>query len=162
MSYDSANPPLVIPNYPFPKEGFVVANLLIVSDLARSRDFYSKVFDGVVVRDGSPTMIRIANTWLILNTGGGPTDDKPTVTAAVSPNVDVLTSALNFRVANIKACYQLWKSRGAEFVTEPKDHASEIRCYLRDPDGNLIEVGQSTNVTGLTSLQRTSCSLRLA
>jgi lactoylglutathione lyase len=30
------------------------------------------------------------------------------------------------------------------FLTPPKDHGREIRCYMRDPDGHLIEVGQTT------------------
>lgn len=51
---------------------------------------------------------------------------------------------MNIRVAGIQACYELWKSRGAEFITEPIPKAREIRCYIRDPDGYIIEVGQST------------------
>ena len=34
--------------------------------------------------------------------------------------------------------------QGAEFLTEPKNHALEIHCYIRDPDGYIIEVGQTT------------------
>ena len=48
------------------------------------------------------------------------------------------------RVADIWTCYNEWQSRGAEFITEPKDHGVEIRCYMRDPDGYIIEVGQTT------------------
>jgi predicted enzyme related to lactoylglutathione lyase len=51
---------------------------------------------------------------------------------------------LNLRVADIRARYDQWRSRGAEFLTPPLDRGSELRCYLRDPDGYLIEVGQST------------------
>ena len=43
-----------------------------------------------------------------------------------------------------------WPYRGkglaAEFVTPPIDRGAEIRCYVRDPDGYLIEVGQSTGL----------------
>jgi hypothetical protein len=56
----------------------------------------------------------------------------------------VLSSFLNLRVNDIATCYALWRSRGAEFITEPKRHATELRCYMRDPDGYLIEVGQTT------------------
>jgi lactoylglutathione lyase len=52
------------------------------------------------------------------------------------------------RVADIAAAYAEWSAKGAEFLTEPKDHGREIRAYIRDPDGHLIEVGQ---VTGLLS-----------
>jgi catechol 2,3-dioxygenase-like lactoylglutathione lyase family enzyme len=79
---------------------------------------------------------------MILNVGGGPTSDKPTVTLSV-PDPNHINSFMNFRVADIQACYELWKSRGAEFITEPKDKYGETRCYIRDPDGYIIEVGQS-------------------
>jgi catechol 2,3-dioxygenase-like lactoylglutathione lyase family enzyme len=141
---NSANPPLLKPDFPAPTEGFVVTTLLIVGDVARSRAFYERVFGAVTVREGEPAMLRIANSWLIINSGGGPTDDKPAVTAAPPKSSDTLTMALNLRVADVQACYDLWRSRGAEFLTEPKVHTGETRCYIRDPDGYLIEVGQMT------------------
>jgi hypothetical protein len=90
--------------------------------------------------------IQIANTWLIVNVGGGPTPDKPTVTLSVT-DPHKISSFMNIRVADIQACYELWKSRGAEFITEPIPKYGEIRCYIRDPDGYIIEVGQSTDLT---------------
>jgi lactoylglutathione lyase len=47
------------------------------------------------------------------------------------------------RVADIWGYYEEWKKRGAGFLTEPKEHKLEVRCYIRDPDGYLIEVGQT-------------------
>ncbi|HZA26450.1 MAG TPA: VOC family protein, partial [Actinomycetota bacterium] len=47
-------------------------------------------------------------------------------------------------VADVHAVYEDWKGKGAEFLTPPQDRGGEIRCYIRDPDGHLIEVGQST------------------
>jgi catechol 2,3-dioxygenase-like lactoylglutathione lyase family enzyme len=79
------------------------------------------------------------------NVGGGPTPDKPTVTLSV-PDPNHINSFMNIRVADIQACYKLWKSRGAEFITEPIPKYGEIRCYIRDPDGYIIEVGQSTDL----------------
>ena len=131
-----------------PREGFTVAHFLTVADLKRSADFYKTVFDGEIVSMGdgnAPPYIKIANTWLIINVGGGPTPDKPTVTLAV-PDPDKISSFMNIRVADIQACYELWKARGAEFLTEPIPKYGEIRCYIRDPDGYIIEVGQSTDV----------------
>jgi Glyoxalase/Bleomycin resistance protein/Dioxygenase superfamily len=94
--------------------------------------------------DGNaPPYIKVANTWLILNVGGGPTPDKPTVTLSPPPDPNHFSSFMNIRVADIQACYKLWKSRGAEFLTEPLDKYGETRCYIRDPDGYIIEVGQS-------------------
>ena len=91
---------------------------------------------------GAPGYIQIANTWLIVNVGGGPTPDKPSVTLSVPADPDSVNSFMNIRVADIQACYELWRSRGAEFITEPMDKYGETRCYIRDPDGYIIEVGQ--------------------
>ncbi len=131
---------------PAPSEGLVVTHLLIVADQDRSREFYRRVMNAEVVRERDPVMLRLSNSWLILNNGGGPTDDKPNVIAAPPQSAHVLTSALNIRVADVAAIYREWRARGADFLTEPKDHGSEIRCYLKDPDGHLIEVGQSTGI----------------
>ena len=130
-----------------PHEGFTVAHFLTVADIERSVKFYEKVFGGEVVsrgdEKGAPPYIKIANTWLIVNVGGGPTPDKPTVTLRPPPDPDEISSFMNIRVADIQACYELWRSRGATFLTEPIDKYGETRCYIRDPDGYIIEVGQS-------------------
>ena len=130
-----------------PLEGFSVAYFLTVADIERSARFYETVFGGRVLSrgdsSGAPGYIQIANAWLIINVGGGPTPDKPTVTLSVPPDPDAFSSFMNFRVADIHACYESWRQRGAEFITEPKDKYGETRCYIRDPDGYIIEVGQS-------------------
>ena len=130
-----------------PQDGFTVAHFLVVADIERSARFYEKIFGGRILSkgdsSGAPGYIQIANTWLIVNVGGGPTPDKPTVTLSIPPNPDAVSSFMNIRVADIHACYELWKSRGAEFITGPKDKYGETRCYIRDPDGYIIEVGQS-------------------
>src|SRR5229473_1138639 len=126
-----------------PKEGFVLTHFLTVADVQRSAEFYLRILGGTLVRSGEPTIIHIANSWLILNVGGGPTDDKPTVTLAPPTDPDHASAFLNIRVADIGAAYAEWSAKGAEFLTEPKDHGREIRAYIRDPDGHLIEVGQT-------------------
>jgi len=125
-----------------PREGFVLTHFFTVADVSRAADFYERVLGGEVVRRGEPTIIRLANSWIIVNVGGGPTDDKPTVTLRPPGDPNTANSFMNIRVADVWQCYQEWSSRGAKFLTEPKDHGSEIRCYMRDPDGYLIEVGQ--------------------
>jgi hypothetical protein len=94
-----------------------------------------------------PSAVDTGHPWLIVNVGGGPTPDKPTVTLSVLADPDKISSFMNIRVADIQACYELWRSRGAEFITEPIPKYGEIRCYIRDPDGYIIEVGQSTDLT---------------
>ena len=126
-----------------PTEGFVLTHFLVVTDQDRSRDFYKNVFRGEVLRGRDPVILKVANSWIILNVGGGPTDDKPTVVLETPVDADRTSAFLNVRVADIAAAYRDWSARGAEFLTEPKDHPSEIRAYIRDPDGHLIEVGQS-------------------
>jgi predicted enzyme related to lactoylglutathione lyase len=130
-----------------PRNGFTVAHFLTVADIDRSARFYEKVFGGRILSrgdsNGAPGYIQIANTWLIVNVGGGPTPDKPSVTLSVLADPDKISGFMNVRVADIQACYELWRSRGAEFITEPKDKYGETRCYIRDPDGYIIEVGQS-------------------
>jgi catechol 2,3-dioxygenase-like lactoylglutathione lyase family enzyme len=131
---------------PAPKEGFVLTHFLVVSDQERSREFYRSLFDGVVLLERNPVIMKVANSWLILNVGGGPTDDKPLVTLTTPPDPDRASAFLNIRVADIQKAYKDWSAKGAEFLTEPKDHGREIRAYIRDPDGHLIEVGQATGV----------------
>jgi lactoylglutathione lyase len=126
----------------------VVTNTLIVQDIARSVAFYRDVLGAAVLREGEPTFLRLANIWLTINGGGGPTDDKPEVVASPPRESNVLSIFLNLRVTDIKRYYELWSSRGAQFITEPKAHATELRCYMRDPDGYLIEVGQTTMTPG--------------
>ena len=92
--------------------------------------------------------VLVGNIWLTINIGGGPTDDKPEVVASPPSDHNVLSVFLNLRVTDIRRCYDLWTSRGAQFITEPKVHATELRCYMRDPDQYLIEVGQTTMTTG--------------
>jgi lactoylglutathione lyase len=127
---------------------FVVTNTLIVKDTQRSVAFYRDVLGAKVLREGQPTFLRLSNIWLTINVGGGPTDDKPEVVASPPRDPNVLSIFLNLRVSDIRRCYELWSSRGAKFITEPKVHATELRCYMRDPDGYLIEVGQTTMTPG--------------
>jgi lactoylglutathione lyase len=136
-------------SYQFPpKEGFIVTHFLTVADVKRSAEFYSRILGADVVVNSEPTVLRLANTWLIVNVGGGPTDDKPDVTLRTPQNPQEFSSFLNIRVADIHALYQEWRGKGAEFITEPKQHRYEIRCYMRDPDGYIIEVGQTTAIPG--------------
>jgi catechol 2,3-dioxygenase-like lactoylglutathione lyase family enzyme len=131
-----------------PTERIVLCHFIVVADIERSKRFYSDVLGGKVVRSGSPTYVALSNSWIIINTGGGPTDDKPTVILETPPDPDRTSSFLNIRVADVHAVYAEWSARGAQFLTPPKQHQFEIRCYIRDPDDHLIEVGQTTDPTG--------------
>ena len=134
--------------FPAPRDGFVLTHFIVSSDLDRSRQFYTDVLGGELVLDTGPVIVQLANGWVIINTGGGPTDDKPTVTLETPRDPDRVSSFLNIRVKDIAAVYAEWSARGAQFLTPPKQHQYEIRCYIRDPDGYLIEVGQTTDPEG--------------
>jgi catechol 2,3-dioxygenase-like lactoylglutathione lyase family enzyme len=132
--------------FPAPTEGIVLTHFIVTDDVERSRRFYTYVLGGEAVLEGEPTIVALANSWIIINLGGGPTDDKPTVTLETPRDPDRVSSVLNIRVADIHAVYDTWTARGAEFLTAPIDHGREIRCYIRDPDGHLIEIGQTSGV----------------
>jgi catechol 2,3-dioxygenase-like lactoylglutathione lyase family enzyme len=131
-------------NLPAPLDGIVLTHLIVSDDVARSRRFHTEVLGGEIVREGEPTVVALANNWIIINVGGRPTDGKPTVTLKTPPDPNTASSFLNIRVADVHAIYEAWSAKGAEFLTPPIDRGSEIRCYLRDPDGHLIEIGQGT------------------
>jgi catechol 2,3-dioxygenase-like lactoylglutathione lyase family enzyme len=129
---------------PVPHEGILLTHFIVAEDVERSRAFYSDVLGGETVMEGEPSVVQLANSWIIINVGGGPTVDKPEVILETPRDPTRSTSFLNIRVADVHAVYEEWRSRGAAFITPPQDLGREIRCYIRDPDGHLIEVGQTT------------------
>jgi catechol 2,3-dioxygenase-like lactoylglutathione lyase family enzyme len=131
-----------------PTENLVLTHFIVSGDIDRSRRFYTDVLGGETIRAGEPTYVALANSWIIINSGGGPTDDKPEVILETPQDPNRVSSFLNIRVADIQAVYEQWSRRGAEFLTPPTRRETELRCYLRDPDGHLIEVGQTTLPSG--------------
>ena len=132
--------------FPAPTEGIALTHFIVAADVERARRFYSDVLGGEVLRKGEPTIVALANSWIIINGGGPPTDDKPTVTLEPPHDPDHISSFHNIRVADIHAIYEQWSARGAQFLTPPTDRGQELRCYMRDPDGHLIEIGQTIRI----------------
>src|ERR1700731_4847863 len=130
--------------FPAPTEGIVLTHFIVSRNVERSRRFYAEVLGGEGVLEGEPSIVELANGWIIINVGGGPTDDKPTVTLGVPSDPDRVSAFLNIRVADIQALKEGGSAGGGGFRPPPMDRGREIRCYIRDPDGHLIEVGQST------------------
>jgi catechol 2,3-dioxygenase-like lactoylglutathione lyase family enzyme len=128
--------------FPAPAEGILLTNFIVTRDIERSRRFYVDVLGGEALLEGDPSIVALANGWITISVGGGPTDDKPTVTLEPPSHPDRASGFLNIRVADIGAVYKQWSARGAQFLTPPIDRGREIRCYMRDPDDRLIEVGQ--------------------
>jgi len=129
-------------------DGIALTHFIVAADVERAARFYSDVLGGEIVLAGEPTVVALANSWIIINVGGGPTDDKPNVILEPPQNLDRVSRFLNIRVADIQTIYQTWSERGAHVLTPPIDRGQETRCYLRDPDGHLIEVGQNNRADG--------------
>ena len=94
---------------------------MTVADPKRSAEFYLRIFGGKTVRSGEPTIIQIANSWLVFNIGGGPTDDKPAVTLRVPQNLSEVSSFMIIRVADIWTYYEEWKKRGLNSLLSQKN-----------------------------------------
>jgi hypothetical protein len=79
-----------------PLDGFTVTRFITVADIERSARFYESVFGGRILSlgdgKGASGHIQIANTWLIVNVGGGPTPDKPSVTLSVPADPNTISS----------------------------------------------------------------------
>ncbi|MFC9647142.1 MULTISPECIES: VOC family protein [unclassified Streptomyces] len=131
---------------PAPVQGLVLTHFLTVRDVHVSGRFYADILGGEVVLAENPCIVKIANGWIIMNPGGGPTPDKPEVVLTAPEPGDPVSSFLNVRVADLAAFYERATAKGAHFLTEPLDRKAELRCYLRDPDGYLVEVGQATGM----------------
>jgi catechol 2,3-dioxygenase-like lactoylglutathione lyase family enzyme len=114
-------------NLPSPTEGFLVTLFITVRKVARSRDFYSRVLGGTVVLDENPCIVRLSNSWIIMNPGGPPTPDKPEISVVGYEPGNTTSIFLNLRVADIWACYEEWKAKGARVR-----HAAD-RSRGRDP-----------------------------
>ena len=130
----------------FPTDGMELTHLLVVSEVPRSRAFYRDVMGAEVYREygGTSVVLRFQGAWLLLVTGGGPTEDKPGVTFAPPPDPNTVSHQLTLRVPDCWEAYETLRSRGAEFLTPPVDRGGEIRCFFRDPDGHLLEISQVT------------------
>src|ERR1043165_10089538 len=114
-------------NLPTPAEGILVTLFITVREVARSRDFYSRVLGGTVVLEENPCIVKLSNSWIIMNPGGPPTPDKPGI-SVVNYEPDNTTSIfLNLRVADIQARYEEWTAKGAEVAKPPIDRGANER-----------------------------------
>jgi catechol 2,3-dioxygenase-like lactoylglutathione lyase family enzyme len=83
--------------FPAPDEGIALTHFILSDDVERSRRFYTEVLGGQTVRAGEPSFVALVNSWIIINAGGGPRDDKPTVTLETPPDPNRVSSFLNIR-----------------------------------------------------------------
>lgn len=136
MSTETAGPQPVL------TDGVQLTYFLVVSDQDRSRDWWVDVFGAAVLQERDPVLLSVWGAVLILNLPGGPTADKPNVVLEL-PAANRTSAFLNVRVPDVAAFHHATAARGAAWLTPPIDRGPEIRGYIRDPDGHLLEVGQS-------------------
>lgn len=121
-----------------------LTRLLVVSDVDRSRDWYTQVLGARLHREygGTSAVLTLLESWLLLVTGGGPTDDKPDVTFTPPDDPTRVSAQMVFRVPDCQAAYTVLSDRGAVFLTPPVDSEYEMRAFFRDPDGHLFEISE--------------------
>ena len=126
----------------FPTDGMELTRLLVVRDIEVARDWYVDVLGATLEGEygGTSLVLKIVGSWLLVVTGGGPTEDKPTVTFAPPEDPDRVSAELIFRVPDCRAAYEELSGRGASFLHEPVDNGYEVRAFFRDPDGHLFEI----------------------
>jgi catechol 2,3-dioxygenase-like lactoylglutathione lyase family enzyme len=121
-----------------------LTHILVVQDIHRARRWYETVLGASPYRDhgGDSAVFQFLGNWLLLVTGGGPTEDKPGVSMAAPGMPAVVDHSFTIRVPDCRAAYEELRERGAEFLTPPLDRGYETRCFFRDPDGHLFEISQ--------------------
>ncbi len=129
----------------FPQETMELTHILVVSDVDRSKAFYEGVLGAQVFREygGTSCVLSFLGNWLLLVTGGEPTEDKPTVTFMPPESPDRVSAAFTLRVADCREAYEVLQARGAHFLAPPVDWGAEIRAFFRDPDGHLFEISEA-------------------
>ena len=130
----------------FPTPSMELPPSLVSGDGERSRDFYRDVLCARVHDDGGAgaCVLQFQGAWILLVTGGEPTEDKPGVTFAPPSDPDRVSASFTIRVPDCRDAYDVLRSRGAAFLTPPLDRGREVRCFFRDPDGHLLEISELT------------------
>ena len=127
-------------------EASAITTMLVVDDVERSRDWYTDVLEAEVHGEygGTSVVLRLLGHWLLLVTGGGPTEGKPTVELAPPDDPDRASAQLIFRVDDCHGLHALLTARGAVFLAPPAVREGETRAFFRDPDGHLFEISELT------------------
>ena len=106
-------------NLPAPTEGILVTHFITVRSVARSHAFYSKALGGQVAPEENPCIVKLANSWVLMNPGGPPTPDKPDISVVNYEPGNTVSTFINLRVADIQACYEQRSAKGAEHMRPP-------------------------------------------
>ena len=127
-----------------PFQDSALTTILVVSDMAASKHFYTQVLGASIYREygGDSLVLQFLDNWLLLVTEGGPTEDKPDTHFVVLPDRKQVSHSFTIRVKDCRESYAILKDRGAHFLTPPLDRGAETRCFFYDPDGHLFEISE--------------------
>lgn len=122
-----------------------LTTILVVEDLKTSMAFYSDILGAKLFREygGTSAVFEFLDCWLLLVTGGEPTEDKPETTFTTPTDTGKVSHAFTIRVENCQRSHDVLKARGARFITPPHDWGMEVRCFFNDPDGHLFEISEA-------------------
>ena len=128
----------------FPEAEMTLTHILVVNDIEQSAAWYVDVLGAQLdsVYGGTSAVLQFNGSWLLLVTGGEPTEDKPDVEFVAPRDPGMVSHSFSIRVDDCQAAYETLSARGAEFLTPPYDWGAEIRCFFRDPDGHLFEISE--------------------
>ncbi|GAA4326289.1 hypothetical protein GCM10023115_39210 [Pontixanthobacter gangjinensis] len=127
-----------------PFEESALTTILVVSDLAKSKDFYINILGAKIFREygGDSLVLEFLGNWILLVTPGGPTEDKPETQFVAPENKNRVSHSYTIRVKDCNKSYQILMKRGADFITPPFTRGAETRCFFRDPDDHLFEISE--------------------
>ncbi len=129
----------------FPTDDMALTHIMVVSDIAKSRDWYTNVLGAELYREygGTSLVLNFNGAWLLIVTGGDPTPDKPDVHFTTPGDLNRVSHSMTIRVPDGHAAYETLKARGAVFLTPPVESEYEVRAFFRDPDGHLFEISEA-------------------
>jgi catechol 2,3-dioxygenase-like lactoylglutathione lyase family enzyme len=121
-----------------------LTHILVVSDLQRSVVWYRDVLGATLTGEygGTSAVFNYGGAWLLIVTPGGETPDKPGTEFVPPSDASKISHSMTIRVPDCRAAYEMLRSRGARFLTEPRESAWEVRAFFRDPDGHLFEISE--------------------
>ncbi|MCZ4410325.1 VOC family protein [Cryomorphaceae bacterium 1068] len=127
-----------------PFEGSELTTILVVSDMEKSKAFYLDKLGASIYREygGDSMVMSFLNSWILIVTGSGETDDKPGTQFRVPADPNTFSHSFTIRVNDCEESYKILKSRGISFITPPYKRGPETRCFFRDPDGHLFEISE--------------------
>src|SRR4029450_13270564 len=124
------------------RDGIALTHSIVAADVERATRFYSDVLGGEIVLAGEPSVVTLANSWITIDSAADHKRQAERHSRATTASLSCDHLREHPRRRHPSRLPDLERA-GAHFLTPPIDRRPETRCYLRDPDGHLIEIGQS-------------------